>query len=178
MKYIVDIDVFDTLFKVDSIGVFGIGKSVVDSEEDHSWSRIKSIEEFEELTADYINEHFGQLQDDAYKKGFEDGKSVNDKGCEGCKYAEMGSDTTICAECCNAYHNQWTAKNDKIEVGDTVNIKDTSRSDGDGIVTKIWNNLLYIMWNDGSSGTWDKEEVVKTGRHFDIESILEEMRND
>lgn len=67
-------------------------------------------DQLEELNSDYINEHFGSLQDDAYKRGLEDGKAVNDKGCEGCKYAEMGSDTTICAECCNAYHNQWTAK--------------------------------------------------------------------
>ena len=121
---------------------------------------IQPLEDLEELTADYVNEHFGILQDDAYNAGFENGKkeaesseaieqakadafnkgmlfkeekihdaflrgvekgkAVNDKGCEGCKYAEMGSDTTICAECCNAYHNQWTASDDKIEVGETL----------------------------------------------------------
>ena len=80
-KYIVDIDDFEPHFKVDSIGVFGIGKSLSYSEEDHSWSRIKSIEEFEELNSDYINEHYGSLQDEAYQKGFEDGKkSVEDEG--------------------------------------------------------------------------------------------------
>ena len=45
-----------------------------------------------------------------YQRGFEDGKAVNDRGCEGCRFTVMGSDTTICAQCCNAYHNMWTAK--------------------------------------------------------------------
>lgn len=45
-----------------------------------------------------------------YQRGFEDGKAVHDKGCEGCRFTEMGSDTTICAQCCNGYHNRWTAK--------------------------------------------------------------------
>ena len=73
------------------------------------------------LAVGEINNHLSILEglarkditervDEAYQKGFEDGKAVYEKGCEGCKYAEMGSDTTICAECCNAYHNQWTAK--------------------------------------------------------------------
>ena len=72
-KYIVDIDDFEPHFKVDSIGVFGIGKSLSYSEEDHSWSRIKSIEGFEELNSDYINEHYGELQDEAYQRGHDDG---------------------------------------------------------------------------------------------------------
>ena len=74
------------------------------------YTQTTHIEDIEELNSDYINEHYGDLQDTAYQKGFEDGKAVNDKGCEGCKYTEMGSDTTICAQCCNAYYNKWTAK--------------------------------------------------------------------
>ena len=31
---------------------------------------IQPLEDLEELTADYINEHFGDLQDDAYNKGY------------------------------------------------------------------------------------------------------------
>ena len=37
--------------------------------------------DLEELNSDYINEHYGELQDEAYRKGFEDGKkSVEDEG--------------------------------------------------------------------------------------------------
>ena len=38
-------------------------------------------DEIEELNSDYINEHFGDLQDVAYKRGFEDGyrKAMEDE---------------------------------------------------------------------------------------------------
>ena len=161
----------------------------------------EGLSRLEELNSDYINEHFSDLQDDAYnkgyaqcqddysdalkhakdtayKKGFEDGKAVNDKGCEGCKYGGSPQGDSPCYNCSNYYKNNWMAKDDKIEVGDTVNLKDGSR-DNDGIVTKSWDNdRHFIMWADGSGGVWDKEYIVKTGRHFDIASILEDMRHD
>jgi len=161
----------------------------------------EGLSRLEELNSDYINEHFSDLQDDAYnkgyaqcqddysdalkhakdtayKKGLEDGKAVNDKGCEGCKYGGSPQGDSPCYNCSNYYKNNWMAKDDKIEVGDTVNLKDGSR-DNDGIVTKSWDNdRHFIMWADGSGGVWDKEYIVKTGRHFDIASILEDMRHD
>ena len=172
------------------------------------------MDETEELDSYYINEHFGQLQDDAYQKGFEDGKkeaesseaikqakadafnkgmlfkkekihdaflrgvekgkAVNDKGCEGCKYQANRELTCPCSECANNFKNQWTAKDDKIEVGDWVNIKNTD--EGLGIVTKEHGNQFYILWADGSSGLWSSKGVVKTGRHFDIDKSLNEMK--
>ena len=135
-------------------------------------------DEIEELNSDYINEHFSDLQDTAYQKGFEDGKWKSEDGCTGCKYEGKTGEHLPCDYCMNNFKNQWTAKDDKIEVGDTVNIKDGSR-DNDGIVTKSWDNdRHFIMWADGSGGVWDKEYIVKTGRHFDIASILEDMRHD
>ena len=200
MKHIVDIDVFDPLFKVDSIGVFGIGKSLADSEEDHSWSRIKSIEEFEELTADYVNKHFGDLQDTAYQRGLEDGKeygleesdmreavsyqrgledgkAVNDKGCEGCRYGGTPQGDSPCFNCSNYYTNNWTAKqtDDEIKVGDEVADKDGDKT----IVTNIHGDLFDGLCSDGSTMTdLFLDDNRKTGRHFDIASILEDMRND
>ena len=121
-KYIVDTDDFEPLFKVDSIGVFGIGKSLSDSDEDHSWSRIKSVGEFEELNSDYINEHYGNLQDEAYQRGlhegndigyndgFEDGKLKSEDGCTGCKYEGKTGEYLPCDYCMNNCKNQWTAK--------------------------------------------------------------------
>ena len=161
----------------------------------------KSLNYFEELNADYINEHFGDLQDDAYnkgyaqcqddysdalkhakdtayQKGFEDGKWKSEDGCTGCKYEGKTGEHLPCDYCMNNFKNQWTAKDDEIEVGDTVNLKDGSR-DNDGIVTKSWDNdRHFIMWADGSGSVWDKEYIVKTGRHFDIQSILEAMKHD
>ncbi|MGF2525902.1 hypothetical protein ACQUW0_26605, partial [Ralstonia pseudosolanacearum] len=81
---------------------------------------IQPLEDLDVLNSDYINEHYGDLQDTAYQRGFEYGKAVNDKGCEGCKYAGKVVTGPPCITCCNSYKNQWAAKDDKIEVGDEV----------------------------------------------------------
>ena len=153
----------------------------------------------EELNSDYINEHFSDLQDDAYQKGledgkqtavgaaelrekleyqkgFEDGKAIHEKGCEGCEYTVMGSDTAICSQCCNAYHNQWTAKDDKIEVGDEVVTQDGKRFVVTTFGSSFDGDIAVGVCADGLGLGIDIRELHKTGRHFDIASILEEMR--
>ena len=144
---------------------------------------IQPLEDLEELNSDYINEHYGDLQDDAYErghgigyqKGFEDGKAVNDKGCEGCKYQANRELTCPCSECANNYKNQWTAKDDKIEVGDEVIDKEGDKT----IVTNIHGDLFDGLCSDGSTMTdLFLDDNRKTGRHFDIASILEEMKHD
>ena len=74
-----------------------------------------------------------------------------------------------------AYEEKQKA-DDKIEVGDEVKRKTALKNERGGIVTKEWKDIYYIMWSDGSSGQWDKDRVVKTGRHFDIASILEDLQ--
>lgn len=152
----------------------------------------------EELNSDYINEHFGDLQDTAYQKGindgsldvkqrvegayqkgFEDGKAVNDKGCEGCKYSGTPQGDSPCFNCSNYYKNNWTAKDDKIDVGDEVNWL------GDCfIVTRIFQPRNEKEQCDGIDDDGCvyhdvlMDDLEKTGRHFDIESILEAMKHD
>ena len=141
-------------------------------------------DEIEELNSDYINEHYGDLQDDAYErghgigyqKGFEDGKAVNDKGCVGCKFEGNGKDHSPCDYCCNGYSNQWTAKqtDDEIKVGDEVADKDGDKT----IVTNIHGDLFDGLCSDGSTMTdLFLDDNRKTGRHFDIASILKEMQS-
>ena len=128
----------------------------------------EGLSRLEELNSDYINEHFGDLQDTAYQrgleegkkatfglvadasgaeyqKGFEDGKAVNDKGCEGCKYEGKTGEHLPCDYCMNNFKNQWTAK-DKY--------------------SDIIRNGIH---------NWVTELNVKLD---DIASILEEMRHD
>ena len=38
------------------------------------YTLVRPVAELEVLNSDYINEHFGSLQDEAYQRGFEDGK--------------------------------------------------------------------------------------------------------
>ena len=136
----------------------------------------KSINYLEELNSDYINEHFSDLQDTAYQKGFEDGKAVHDKGCEGCKYANVAGTHEPCVRCSNSYGNQWTAKDDKIEVGDELTAYGGLKCIA--TIADYENDIFYVVFADGSCGKKDVETLKKTGRHFDIASILEEMRHD
>lgn len=84
-------------------------------------------------------------------------------------------DASEAIEKLKAYEEKQKA-DDKIEVGDEVRRKSASENERGGIVTKDWEDSYFIMWTDGSSGKWDKDKVVKTGRHFDIASILEDMK--
>ena len=106
-----------------------------------------AVEDLEELNSDYINEHFGELQDEAYQRGFEDGKkSVSDP--------------------------------DRIEVGDEVIWKTDNIT---LIATSIY-KVGSINWCDGVAKDGKVystliEKDRKTGKHYDIASILEAMRN-
>ena len=140
-----------------------------------------AVECLEELTADYINEHYGELQDTAYKKGIEDGKAVNDKGCEGCKYTNKVL-TCPCSECSNNYKNHWTAKSDKIEVGDEVKSLNDLGVEIKGflpwVVTIIDEDDDYCQGIDkeGRVHATKKVRACKTGRHFGIDKILKQMK--
>jgi hypothetical protein len=41
--------------------------------ENHCYTRVERVEDLEGLNSDYINEHYGQMQDEAYQAGLEDG---------------------------------------------------------------------------------------------------------
>ena len=109
MKYIIDIEekplcVFDKdtqtyfprLWRVK-----GFNSLVFDEE---------GLSRLEELNSDYINEHFPDLQDTAYQKGFEDGKWKSEDGCTGCKYEGKTGEHLPCDYCMNNFKNQWEAK--------------------------------------------------------------------
>lgn len=108
-KYVIELD--EDVKILQSISVTPNGNAYTNTQ----W-----IADIEELNSDYINEHFGDLQDEAYKRGLEEGKAQSERGCEGCTYQDNTVEHHPCGVCCNAYKNQWTAKDDKIKVGDEV----------------------------------------------------------
>ena len=139
------------------------------------YTAVRPVAELEELTADYINEHFSDLQDTAYQKGFEDGKKSIEKGCDGCKYEWYGDTEDPCWHCRRCYKDKYepAPHSDRIEVGDEVATetgkKYTVVSFGDGGTVCGFNM-------DGKWTGWNPKEVTKTGKHYDIASILEAMR--
>ena len=135
-----------------------------------------AVEDLEELNSDYINEHFGDLQDTAYQRGFEKGKDVRIKGCEGCMYQDTTIEHNPCNLCCNAFLNRWTAKDDKIEVGDEVETKDGKRFVVTTFGSSLDSEIAVGVCADGLGLGVDLKELRKTGRHFDIQKILEGMK--
>ena len=72
---------------------------------------------------------------------------------------------------------EYEANKDKIKVGDEVRLKDLGLI---GVVTRLADleQAACIMFDDGSA-TWKSVNgAKKTGRHFPIEDILEQMRSE
>ena len=63
-------------------------------------------DEIEELNSEYVNEHFGDLQDEAYKRGMEDATRAGKLVCESC--AIHG--TRNCDYCCHNWESKYKSK--------------------------------------------------------------------
>ena len=137
MKYIIEIpdDVQYVLFN---------GKA-----DNKYYTAVRPIAELEELNSDYINEHYGELQDEAYQRGLEDGKWKAEDGCDGCKYYEDTSLTNPCSECSRGHvdHYKPASDPDPVKVGDKVIVPSDSHVEP-GKILSIVNGVCYIMWED------------------------------
>lgn len=148
------------------------------------------LSRLEELNSDYINEHFGDLQDTAYQRGLKDAWEAARKVALNSNDGGLGiEDLDEIFDCYTLQQvfkkhtaQQTIAKlkayeqkqDDKIEVGDEVK---PFYTDITGVVTLIDGDTIYVLWRDGSStSTLKLKEVTKTGRHFDIQKILEGMK--
>ena len=61
----------------------------------------------------------------------------------------------------------------KIQVGDVLEYED---GDVLSVVLKVWGEQnLYMLFSDGSAGVHPREGYKKTGKHIDIQSILEQI---
>ena len=186
-KYIIEIaEEYEEYFKGVLICGIADGKFAVD---------VIAREDLEELNSDYINEHFGELQDEAYQRGLEDGKWKAEDGCDGCKYYEDTSLTNPCSECSRGYvdHYKPASDPDRIEVGDEVMV--ASLTDGpltvvgkDKVLDADGDKAMCYSLLSAKTGTVFEHDVkdhgmdewetpFKTGRHFDhIDKLLEAMR--
>ena len=163
--------------------------------------------DLEELNSDYINEHYGELQDEAYQRGHDDGykkclsENDFDQPCVSCNDYQAGMDKAWqlaedviynrgnvldilnCATVGAAFDKYSAGQaldilkayehkhSDRIKVGDIVDVYGNL-----GVVTYTHENGFNVMMYDGSVGYWKQEDLKKTGKHYDIQSILEAMR--
>lgn len=64
----------------------------------------------------------------------------------------------------------WEAEKE-IKVGDVV----VGSAGQNGIVTYINTNNATVIWPDGSWGVKNRNDIKKTGRHIDIQGLLEQI---
>ena len=145
------------------------------------YTAVRPVAELEELNSDYINEHYGELQDEAYQRGLEDGKWKAEDGCDGCKYYEDTSLTNPCSECSRGCvdHYKPASDPDRIEVGDIVERYIDGKLDSKGIYLEEDDGYWRCLFNTGAvlmTFAYPKGQFKKTGKHYDIQSILEAMR--
>ena len=185
-KYIIDTGNY--LFTTDGVLVVGFD---CDNKPDTCYEPLSDLEE---LNSDYINEHFGELQDEAYKRGLEDAWAAAKKifgyeidgGIPINKVREVFGYAENAIFCTADIIRDYTAQeaidkikaydgkhSDRIEVGDEV-ISDTGTK---FTVTAFANsdNVCGIS----ERGLWcfnAIDKLTKTGKHYDIASILEAMR--
>ena len=164
------------------------------------YTAVRPIAELEELNSDYINEHFGELQDEAYKRGINDGSLDVKQRVEGAYQRGLGDawqlaedviynrgnvlDILNCATVGAAF-DKYSARQalgmleeyeskqkDRIEVGDEV-----IAPCGKAVVTLIeTDDLVHYLYSGGDYGCIEPQKLKKTGKHYDIASILEAMR--
>ena len=171
MKYIVEIKPeYEDSFK---------GLMILGAKDSNLFVDTLAVDDLEQLNSDYINEHFGDLRDTAYQKGFEDGKAIEEKGCEGCRWESNTGTQVPCKFCRNCYENRWEAKKDcdEIKVGDVVKpYANVTHIVTPFVVTGVDNMHVWGVDTEGSWNYWAINEVTKTDKHFDIDKILEEMK--
>ena len=135
-----------------------------------------AVENLEQYTPVDVEKIYDKASADGYNRGLEDGKADRKKGCDGCRYEHYKAE--ICQTCMNNYVNHWESakQDDKIEVGDEVIYNGTTKC----LVVRPETDERYAVLIDsnGNHHHADHSECKKTGRHFDIASILEDMRND
>ena len=173
------------------------GVMILGAENSNLYVDSQTVDELEELNPDYINELFGSLQDDAYKRGLEDAWKAARKIAEMWETIDndellgiFGLTAKIGESTIGTLFKKQTAAeaieklkaceekqkaDDKIEVGDEVTDKDGDKT----IVTNIHGDLFDGLCSDGSTMTdLFLDDNRKTGRHFDIAQILEAMKHD
>lgn len=144
-----------------------------------------AVDDLEELNSDYINEHFGQLQDEAYQKGLENAWEAARKIIEMTSppYWEVFNEykedlfgkitATEAIEKLKAYEEKQKADED-VKRGDILRNKTNGLT---YIVTLASDYGYVLLGNDGNCATTCITNTFeKTGKHFDIDKILDEMK--
>ena len=160
------------------------------------YTAVRPIAELEELNSDYINEHYGELQDEAYQAGMDKAWEIarrirlncEDGGIDGDGLHKMFGTANIYTIIKDNTASEAVAKikaydnvthSDRIEVGDIVERYVDGKLDSKGIYLQEDGGYWRCLFDTGAvlmTFAYPKGQFKKTGKHYDIASILEAMR--
>ena len=176
------------------------------------YTAVRPVAELEVLNSDYINEHYGQMQDEAYQKGINDGSLDVKQRVEGayqrgledaweaaqkvvCKTTAGGMSLDTLKEIFGVQSPAAIMQSNTAQQAiDKIKTYEDKRSDrievGDEVIWKTENITLIVTstyeasgldWCDGVAQDGKVYRTLiendrKTGKHYDIASILEAMR--
>ena len=164
---------------------------------------IQPLEDLEELNSDYINEHYGVLQDEAYQRGVEDGRNETWEAAKKLSWAEKyggygdrldkvfdRTDTFDFLEYSpNEAIDKLKAYEEKQKAEDDIKLGDELEHTVSGYTSKAifleqieddedWYTCLFWTSCGFAILSYPKSQFKRTGKHFDIDKFLEEMRHD
>ena len=145
------------------------------------------LDKLERLDSDYVNEHYGELQDEAYNKGLEDAwklakKIVVNTDNGGMSLSEIqnvfnySSSHTVLRiftpQEALAKLEAYEKEQEEIKVGDVVtDLNNVTK----GVVLAKDEKRCLILFGDGSSDRHEIKNMIKTGKHIDIQSMLQQI---
>ena len=153
------------------------------------------LDKLEPLTAEYVNEHFGSLQDDAYNKGLEDAWELARKMLRMCDADLLDIFTECYASVCTALQaiQKYTVHEAlaKLQAYEQKHKEDADFCVGDEVQSEFGDNCIvtkssvgvdkkqmYVMFGDGSTGEREKVYFHRTGKHYDIAALLKKMKGE
>ena len=148
------------------------------------------LDNLERLDGDYVNENFGELQDESYVAGLNDAwdlakKIILDEFNGGMSVKDfynifdktMGDEDVLkkfTPKEVLAKLEAYEKSKDEIKVGDVV--ATDNEFQGIGVVTHLENNWANLVHNDGLFSTGvPTDTLTKTGKRIDIPAMLEEI---
>lgn len=96
-----------------------------------------------------------------------------DKDTRICKNA-LASGLEVALQIIDKYKAEYEQR---LEVGDEV-IHKTITKCKPHVITQIRAEWVGVLSDNGYPLTWEKKKVVKTGKHYDIQSILDGLKED
>lgn len=157
-------------------------------------STVFKIDELEQLTADYINEHFSDLQDTAYQRGLDDAWEAARKislmspdeiekvfpGAAKYNRYNLGYSGVEAIEKLKAYEEKQKEEDD-IKLGDELEHTVSGYTSKAIFLEKIgddedWYKCLFWTGCGVAILSYPKSQFKRTGKHYDIDKILEAMK--